>query len=257
MRRAIALLVVLGFFAAALADGCGGDGKAPRTPTVPPGTTPVATNTATLQEVRMGEYSYRKSSNCEDMKMLDPITVVFEVGGEKAREHVVAHGLPQDEELLTTLAEKLWEGEQKFLDSGRCSPESIDQAECHVYASPTCLVAGRWHTRGIVAPEPDASGNRWAVGTPHRDVTARIEFAGVPVFPCHAVPARYNGVDGTSGFDAGRDWVVREWATDPANGHPFIRTQFWGNVLLMHQCNGDWAGSDGWVDFLEVERARP
>ena len=63
--------------------------------------------------------------------------------------------------------------------------------------------------------------------------------------PCHAVGA--NGPEG-SGFDRGRDELNRQFQFA---GHWTVY-EFIGNTQTMHQCNGGFAGSDGYVLYIEL-----
>ena len=256
MRKAIVAMVLLGFFAAALADGCGGDddeGEPTRavittespvrnlTPraTATPLPNATATPTPTYHERAMGEYSYALDSNCQDGKRRDPITVVFDGGGTFTDVHAPRHGLDEPGG-VPALVRIVYDTRQKFYAAGRCLEDDLD------VASEMIISTSRWHMRGRVA-EDDAYAGTWAVGTPHFDKAT----------PCHAVPATYEGDDvtfpplrGRSGFDAGRAWVVRRWTVDAQ--HMRLRHEYWGNIALMKQCNGDKSGSDGYVDFIEI-----
>ena len=93
---------------------------------------------------------------------------------------------------------------------------------------------------GAIA-DADPVWGRTARGDAHHEDT--IVYPG-----CHAVDA--NGPDG-SGFDQGRRRLRELFA---AGGHGW-RSQFWGNTRSFRQCDGDYAGSDGYVVFLRVDHA--
>lgn len=93
--------------------------------------------------------------------------------------------------------------------------------------------SGRYHIRLWWIP---ASGGdqKKTVGTPHHE-----DFRWVCFPPSHAVDS--NGSDG-SGFDRGRHALKDAFIQ---GGHG-VSSEYWGNTANFHQCDGDWAGSDGW-----------
>jgi hypothetical protein len=85
-----------------------------------------------------------------------------------------------------------------------------------------------------------SAGRRRATRTTRTSSSFRV--------PCgHAVDS--NGPGG-SGFDQGRDELVRRFASA---GHPAERV-WWGNTQSFKQCDGDYAASDGWVVLIELHQ---
>jgi len=83
--------------------------------------------------------------------------------------------------------------------------------------------------------------------TYHLDDEGRFETVGAAhhedyVFPCgHAVDS--NG-DAGSGFDQGKlELFSRLYGTH----HYYGANAYWGNTISMRQCDGDYAGSNGYV----------
>jgi hypothetical protein len=64
--------------------------------------------------------------------------------------------------------------------------------------------------------------------------------------PGHAVDS--NGDQG-SGFDQGRKRIRAYFDGDP--GHPWY-SKYWGNTRNFKQCDGDYAGSDGYTVFIKL-----
>lgn len=121
---------------------------------------------------------------------------------------------------------------QAFVDHGSCAPMHAQRANGH---------GSRFHVR-LRGQHADAALGWSAAASAHHE-----DLVLFPVACGHAVDA--NGLSG-SGFDQGRDELVRRFATA---GHPSTRV-WWGNTQSFKQCEGDYAGSDGWTAFVELHR---
>jgi hypothetical protein len=122
---------------------------------------------------------------------------------------------------------------QSFADHGSCYPMHAQRASGE---------GSRFHVRVRGQPPDPSLGWIAAAGAHHEDV---VTF---PV-PCgHAVDS--NGPGG-SGFDQGRDEL--ELAFAAAGGH-LVERVWWGNTQSFRQCDGDYAGSDGWTAFIELHQ---
>jgi hypothetical protein len=226
------------------AGGGGGGGGATNTavPTATRTRVPTATPTpVSIFQNRMLGYSFGDSSNCRDGDTVDTITVIFYGQGIWTVNHAIAHGLPH------TVS-----GDQRFFDSGACTLGATNAAENSGWQ--VCCPPGpasRWHLRAGLSHADQSPGFSWSAGTPHYD-------QAVSVACWHAVPALYDGghgeyppfLLGQSGFDAGRRWIVHQWTE--LGPHQLGGYEYWGNIQLMHQCNGDWSGSDGTVAEIEI-----
>jgi len=155
---------------------------------------------------------------------VDPINVVFTVWGTwgRAVSQIESHAGWTDTS----------GSGQTFVDHGACSP---------MHAQRASGVGSRFHVR-FRGQHPDATLGWTATGDAHHE-----DFVTFPV-PCgHAVDS--NGAEG-SGFDQARDELERLFADA---GHA-TRRVWWGNTLSFKQCDGDYAGSDGWTAFVELHQ---
>ena len=164
-------------------------------------------------------YSYGNST-CTDRK--DPVTVFFVKHGftSYTNDNIKHH---------TSLDAGSSPGAQKFWRSGQCLSQTIDRSNCVI------IVCNRKHIRGRLSAF-STSVHGWQHGT-----TPHVE-QWKPLPPCwgnHAVNG--NGPNG-SGFDQGREYFRARF--NPSHGVSFY---YWGNTQSMQQCNGNWAGSNGWV----------
>jgi hypothetical protein len=121
---------------------------------------------------------------------------------------------------------------QSFVDHGACYPPHAQRASGE---------GSRFHIR-LRGQHPDPALGWTATGDAHHE-----DVVLFPV-PCgHAVDS--NGAGG-SGFDQGRDEVEQRFA---AAGHSSYRV-WWGNTQSFKQCDGDYAGSDGWTVFIRLHQ---
>lgn len=99
----------------------------------------------------------------------------------------------------------------------------------------------RFHVR-VRGQHPDPSLGWVATGDAHHE-----DLVFFPV-PCgHAVDS--DGAGG-SGFDQGRAELERRFAEA---GHVVERV-WWGNTQSFRQCDGDYAGSDGWTALVRLHQ---
>jgi hypothetical protein len=151
---------------------------------------------------------------------VDPINVVFHAWGTWGRvvNQIEAHA-------GWTVATG---STQVFVDHETCRPQHAQRASG---------LGSRFHVR-VRGQHPDPVLGWTAVGAVHHEDLVLFPF------PCgHAVDS--NGSRG-SGYDRGRD-ELRDRFADA--GHTWNRV-WWGNTQSFKQCDGDYAGSDGWT--LEV-----
>jgi hypothetical protein len=121
---------------------------------------------------------------------------------------------------------------QFFVDHGGCRAPHAQRASG---------TGSRFHVR-IRGQHPDPELGWTATGDAHHE-----DLVLLPL-PCgHAVDS--NGPGG-SGFDQGRDELRDRFA---AAGHPWHEV-WWGNTQSFKQCDGDYAGSDGWTLFVELHQ---
>ncbi len=122
---------------------------------------------------------------------------------------------------------------QAFTDHGSCASMHTRRASGH---------GSRFHIR-LRGQHADATLGWTALAAAHHE-----DLALLPLACGHAVDA--NGPAG-SGFDQGRDELLRRF-TDA--GHSSSRV-WWGNTQSFKQCDGDYAGSDGWTVFIQLHQA--
>jgi hypothetical protein len=154
----------------------------------------------------------------------DPVNVVFTTWGTwgRAVSQIEAH----------TGWTATSGSDQAFLDHGDCLQMHAQRASGH---------GSRFHVRIRGQHRDSVLGWTATVGAHHED------FVMFPS-PCgHAVDS--NGPGG-SGFDQGRDELVRRFANA---GHS-SSTVWWGNTQSFKQCDGDYAASDGWTAFIELHQ---
>lgn len=170
-----------------------------------------------------GRYTHR-SCPASPATRTDPVNVVFTGWGTWGRveSQVEAHAG--------------WDtisgSSQSFVDHGACYPMHTQRASG---------LGSRHHVRARGQHPDSALGWTSSASVHHEDLVL------VPV-PCgHAVDS--NGPGG-SGFDQGRDEVQRLFL---AAGHRTSRV-WWGNTQSFRQCDGDYAGSDGWTLLVELHQ---
>jgi hypothetical protein len=121
---------------------------------------------------------------------------------------------------------------QFFADHGGCYAMHAQRASGN---------GSRFHVR-VRGQHPDPALGWTATGDAHHE-----DLVAFPL-PCgHAVDS--NGAGG-SGFDQGRDELRDRFA---AAGHAWSRV-WWGNTQSFKQCDGDYAGSDGWTVLVELHQ---
>jgi hypothetical protein len=121
--------------------------------------------------------------------------------------------------------------QQHFVDHGRCQTQHAQRASGH---------ASRFHVR-LRGQHPDAALRWVATGDAHHEDLVLFPPCG------HAVDE--TGSRG-SGFDQGRDELRARFA---AAGHASALV-WWGNTQSFKQCDGDYAGSDGWTATIELHQ---
>jgi hypothetical protein len=118
----------------------------------------------------------------------------------------------------------------------------LDHATCRsLHAQRSSGQGSRFHVR-IRGQHPDGALGWTATGDAHHE-----DLVLLPL-PCgHAVDA--DGPGG-SGFDQGREELRSRFE---AAGHESTRS-WWGNTQSFKQCDGDYAGSDGWTAYVELHQ---
>jgi hypothetical protein len=125
---------------------------------------------------------------------------------------------------------------QYFSSHGVCG-EMYDQEATN------CAFCTRFHIRYKKTYESDAQLGVTSRGDAHHEdwvVTCHYGLGG------HAVDK--NGDNG-SGFDQGRKKMRLGFDGEP--GHPWA-SHWWGNTRNFKQCDGDYAGSDGYTVFIKL-----
>lgn len=169
-------------------------------------------------------YPYTHNTSCHSY--VDPITFVWY--GRFARSfqsnsHTAFHARWPNRE----------GSNQTFSSHGNCRTQHWQRAS-------DCGICSRWHTRAGETVHQDYFGRWETVLTPHHEDTRTLGYW------CHAVDS--NGSKG-SGFDKGRQYMIdkvkytHHYYGDYAN---------WGNTSTKVQCDGDKAGSNGWVAWFSI-----
>jgi hypothetical protein len=187
----------------------------------------------------------RAANNCG--KRVDPIGIIF-YGSAATFPNVLAH----------VEAHTGWDNHsgsrQDFIDHGRC--REMDGQVAQPGAIPV-VPTSRFHMRLKQAFHHDKLG-RWEVyATPHHEDLSK---SFTPFHPshiiCHAVDkgSVENPTPQGSGFDQGR----RRWTSIIRNKlphHHHVTKVYWGNTASFKQCDGDSAGSNGWVNWISIPHA--
>jgi hypothetical protein len=185
-------------------------------------------------------YSY--GGTCRNGEEIDPVTTVLRHASAANQIHDTLVGIGLDVEAGSN---------QNFRDNAGCASGEISVADDDGWelCGQIICASNRWHVRGNVVSTADPAGGFWASATPHRDSSD-----GSPIDSCGHVVLPYVEVDGFSGsgFDVGKDWLWYRLVHD--QGHYFEGAQYWDNRLQMQQCNGDWTGSNGWVNIIWINR---
>jgi hypothetical protein len=186
-----------------------------------------------------GFYSFG-SSGCPSNDHTDPIGVVFEgtqasakISAEQITEHV-----GWEHSVTSSSNQWLWvnTGEAKY----GCRETNYQRASEDDVPPHT-----RFHVRLWYVPASNQE-NRRTVGTPHHEDF--VELPQCPPLGGHAVDS--NGPNG-SGFDQGRHELKKGFV---AAGHKVVSEE-WGNSANFQQCDGDFAGSDGWGIRISLNHA--
>ena len=158
---------------------------------------------------------------------VDPINVVFwDVGTwDRAVNHTDAH---------TGWGNQVG-GSQYFFDHGVCHQQTTQRASG---------TFSRYHLRYHPIHHDYFLGWTTVADAHHEDYVWGCNWPRGG----HAVDG--NGAGG-SGFDQGRNALVSIMS---AGGHPWY-WGWWGNTQNFRQCDGDYAGSNGWVGFIKVGHA--
>jgi hypothetical protein len=217
--------------------------------------------TAALAHLDRGRgYSYR-TDDCRngavDNGWADPITVVMTGSGADSVSRVQFII-----DWIVRWKKRTLEDTQFYWDHGSCAGNNVSGADHPVFTIPGGVrKASRWHVRGRFQGG-HAKGHNWTVLTPHRDVwqneyydnhnPPRLHCHGRDVGPVHPHGNHYvhRNAGRGSGFDRGRE----EFVARKRLGLFLTSRQPWGNDQTIKQCNGQKAGSNGYVAYVTVPR---
>ena len=185
-----------------------------------------------------GFYSFG-SAGCPSDDHVDPVGAVFEgtqASALNSANQVAEHAGWGDDPSIGG-SQWLWvnTGEAKY----GCRDFNYDRA------SAGDGPFSRFHVRLWYVPASNQEKRR-TVGTPHHEDW--VTFPGCPFPGNHAVDK--NGPEG-SGFDQGRHELKKQFL---AAGHS-VTAEEWGNSANFKQCDGDYAGSDGWGIRISLNHA--
>ncbi len=179
-------------------------------------------------------YSF-KNGSCTTDNRVDPVTVVFTnlATTDRVNQNINQH---------TDLDHGASPNGQHFGTSGQCLAQTVDKSSCLLIA---CT---RWHIRGRLAAASHAIYGTTTQATPHHeDWVDDIQNPGC-LPGNHAVDKGGVQTGGYSGFSQGRDHIFDGFFQA---GH-VVETVYWGNTQEFPQCDGDMAGSDGFVDYIKI-----
>lgn len=166
-----------------------------------------------------GNYTFG-SSGCPSNNHVDPVNVLFR--GTQAYAENVANQVQTHAGWSNGSGSTQW----LWVDTG--SGSSCRQMN-YQRASGGSLDS-RFHIRLWWIPASGGEHKKTAGDAHHEDF--------IWYCPGHAVDS--NG-SGGSGFDQGR-WAIRQAFI---NGGHYVDSEYWGNTANFHQCDGDWAASNG------------
>ncbi len=168
--------------------------------------------------------AYGYSTSCTNYNTIDPVGVLFRgkrASAVNSRDEIKFHSD--------------WNydvhKEQHLYVKNKFGTFECREADRSVANKPDFPPSGRYHTRLWFVPHTNGSNDLWTVGTPHHE---DLELCG------HAVDE--NGSEG-SGFDRGRH-SLRIWFQ--TSRHTVKTGEKWGNTETAKQCDGGYAGSDGY-----------
>jgi hypothetical protein len=175
---------------------------------------------------RTSHYTYNDST-CH--KRSDPVNLILSGPNATA-------GYVGDRVYLVTGWNSHSGSTQRFLTGGKCSKMDGQLASG---------TFGRYHVRWNRLAGRNRRGQPGVSADPHHEDWA----CALP--PFHAVdkgsvdPAHYDPTDQGSGFDQGRRELIEQFGGKAGWAN-------WGNTKAFKQCDGDWAGSDGWTAFVQM-----
>jgi len=186
--------------------------------------------------VHVKPYSFGTSS-CLANDYRDPITVVFKPLG--SNQNVQYHG--QDHNWSVGSGSPFIGSQAQYFYQHGCLNYQGQFASGFAWQN-------RYHLRLVVHNDPSEPSMGWySISTPHYEI---VTCGG----SSHAVSIPSEWSFAPSGFVAARWEIGYQWHNWNNGGrhHTYLGAQYWGNNTQMQQCNGQWHGSDGWVDFVEV-----
>jgi sugar lactone lactonase YvrE len=202
-----------------------------------------------------GWYSFG-ASDCNEGSRSDPIGVLFR--GKRASAHNVANQikLHANWNYDVSKGQYLW----VLLNGGsydcRDASESVAEAPDFSTLDNPNPANSRYHIRLWFIPATNGSSELKTIGTPHHeDWKWNIPFVnhcgGVTGFGNHAIDEGGIHQHKDSGFDQGRHKLKEGFE----NGGHLVQSEEWGNSTEIEQCDGGWAGSDGWGLNIWVNHA--
>lgn len=178
-----------------------------------------------------GHYSHRQG-DCASRS--DPVTVVFTgtATTSNVNTNLVQH---------TILDFGASPNAQYYATNGNCLQQTVDRSTCAVIA---CT---RYHIRARLAAVTNPTYGTTTQATPHHEDWVTAGGCG---FGNHAVDKGGVSTGLASGFDQGRTLIFNSFSG--ASGHTSISSFYWGNTQEFIQCDGDPAGSNGWVFYIPI-----
>lgn len=177
-------------------------------------------------------YTYGGSSRCRLSDHVDPINLIFygDHGTFGGSVNQISYHARWDNQSGSR---------QNFKDHGRCRA-------MHGQRASAGSTSNRFHVRLRRLADRDSKGRWEAVGDAHHE-----DF--VVTCPGHAVDkgTKRDPTSFGSGFDQGRRRLYLTFR-DANVGNHRVQYRYWGNTQVFKQCDGDNAGSNGTVAWINL-----
>jgi hypothetical protein len=176
-------------------------------------------------------------------RQVDPINIVYTGYADAARtvNHIGHH----------TSWDRGGGGTQSFSSHGVCGEMYAQKATgCGVFNLGT-IACDRFHIRVKKTYHSDGTLGATTRGDAHHEDW--VDSVWTDCWPGnHAVDS--NGSNG-SGFDQGRRQMRMAFRDGYDAGNHWWFSRYWGNTRNFKQCDGDYAGSDGYTVYIRLHKA--
>lgn len=134
---------------------------------------------------------------------------------------------------------------QYFTDHGQCVESNVQASD-----RPGRCKCNRWHLRGGLQLHENDRGH-WVTLTPHRDIWQEEYYDRVAKeWRCQGAGGGKHYVHRNTGNGSGFDRGRKKLKEKRNMGNYYTGHSEWGNTRTSRQCNGQLAGSNGWVAYF-------